>query len=129
MLLSEVRTYLKTIIQCPQWYCGKIDGSKEQCIGIYNIEGQKPKIALGGLENTSYSTKAISILVHWTKNNNTAEEKAQEVYKALFCNSKAVIGNKRIIKFDMKMPEPISVGTDDNGIFEYVIELTIYYER
>ncbi|NAS18615.1 hypothetical protein GND98_012235 [Clostridium butyricum] len=129
MLLSEVKDYLKTIIDCPQWYTGKIDATKEQCIGVYGIQGKSPNIAIGGLENTSYSTKGISILVHWGKNIKTAEQKAQEVYNCLFCNSDAVIDDKRVIKFDMKMPEPISIGTDDNGIFEFVIETIIYFER
>ncbi|WP_142414392.1 phage tail terminator protein [Hathewaya massiliensis] len=128
MLLSEVREFLKTKIDCPQWYSGKIDGGKEQCIGIYNIQGPAPNIALGGLVNTSYSTKAISILVHWTKNCNTAEQKAQEVYNALF-GQEGTIGGHRIIKFDMRTPEPVGVGTDTNGIYEYVIETVIYYER
>lgn len=129
MLLSEIREYLKTKIDCPQWYSGKIDASKEQCIGLYSVQGPAPFIALGGLENTSYSTKAISILVHWTKNSKTAEEKAQEVYNTLFCNSNAVIGGHKVIKFDMRTSEPVSVGADDNGIFEFVIETVIYYER
>lgn len=128
MLLSEIREYLKTIIDCPQWYIGKIDNSKEQCIGIYNRIGPAPNIAIGGLENTSYATKAISILVHWTKNCNVAEIKAQEVYNSLFCKD-GTIGGKRIIKFDMRTPEPISIGTDSNGVFEFVIETVIYYER
>ena len=128
MLLNEVRDYLKTKTDCPQWYIGKIDGTKEQCIGIYNVQGPKPSIALGGLVNTSYSTKAISILVHWGKNANIAEQKSQEVYNSLF-GQDAVIGNKRVIKFDMRSSEPIGVGTDSNGIYEYVIETIIYYER
>lgn len=128
MLLSQVREYLKTVIDCPQWYCGKIDSTVEQCIGIYGKQVGTPNIALGGLANTSYSTKAISILVHWTKNNDTAEQKAQEVYNALFGQS-ATIGGKRVVKFDMRTSEPVGVGTDSNGIFEYVIETVIYYER
>ncbi|MEG0133921.1 MAG: minor capsid protein [Clostridium sp.] len=128
MLLSEVREYLKTKIECPQWYIGKIDGTKEQCIGIYSIQGSKPNIALGGLANTSYSTKAISILVHWGKNANIAEKKAQELYNALF-GQDAIIGNKRVIQFSMKTTEPISVGTDKNNVYEYVIEVNIIHER
>ncbi|SHJ52044.1 hypothetical protein SAMN02745163_02054 [Clostridium cavendishii DSM 21758] len=128
MLLSEVREYLKTKIECPQWYAGKIDGSKEQCIGLYNIMGSSPNLALGGLANTSYSTKAISILVHWGKNNNIAEQKAQDVYNALF-GQEAIIGGKRVINFDMRTSEPIGVGTDSNGVFEYVIEVNIIHER
>lgn len=128
MLLSEVKDYLKTVIDCPQWYSGKIDGTIEQCIGIYSIKGPSPNIALGGLTNTSYSTKAISILVHWGKNSTTAEQKAQEVYNALFGQS-AVIGGKRVIKFDMKYSEPTGVGTDTNGFYEFVIDIIIYHER
>lgn len=128
MLLSEVREYLKTKIECPQWYIGKIDGTKEQCIGVYSIRGPRSHIALGGLKNTSYSTKAISILIHWGKNANTAEQKAQEVYNDLF-GQDAIIGGKRVIDFNMRTTEPISVGTDKNGIYEYVIEVNIIHER
>ena len=128
MLLSEVRDYLKTKIECPQWYSGKLDGTKEQCIGIYSVKGPTPNIALGGLANTSYSTKAISILVHWGKNSDVAERKAQEVYNTLF-GQDANISGKRVIKFDMRTSEPIGVGTDSNGIYEYVIETVIYFER
>lgn len=128
MLLSEVREYLKSKIECPHWYSGKIDASEEQCIGLYNIPSSTQNIALGGLENTSYSTKALSILIHWTKNCDKAERKAQEVYNALF-GQNGKIGEHRVIKFDMRTSEPINVGTDNNGIFEFVIETVVYYER
>lgn len=128
MLLSEVREFLKTKVECPQWYIGKIDNSKEQCIGIYGVVGPTPRIAIGGLENTSYNTKAVSILIHWTKNCNTAELKAQEIYDSLF-GQEGTIEGKRIIKFDMRTPEPVGIGTDSNGVFEFVIETVIYYER
>lgn len=129
MTLAEVRDWLKTQIDCPSWYIGKIDGSKEQCIGIYNTTGAAPRIAIGGLENTSTAIKPISILVHWGKNANTAEQKAQEVYAALHGVTGAVIGGRRVVMFQMPQPEPIGVGTDDRGIYEYVIETYIIYER
>jgi hypothetical protein len=128
MTLAEVRDWMKTQVSCLNWYIGKIDGSKPECIGLYNLNNGTPVLAIGGLENTSYAVKAISILVHWSKNADTAERKAQEVYAALFGQS-AVISGKRVISFQMRMPEPVSVGTDDAGIYEYVIETTIFYER
>ncbi|MDU7885153.1 MAG: minor capsid protein [Clostridium perfringens] len=105
-----------------------MDGAKEQCIGIYSIRGSRNHIALGGLENTSYSTKAISILIHWGKNANIAEQKAQEVFNALL-GQDAVIGGKRVIDFKMITTEPIGVGTDKNNIYQYVIEVNIIHER
>jgi len=128
MTLAEVRDWLKTQIDCPQWYSGKIDGSKQQCIGLYNTTGAPVHLAVGGIEATGYLVKAVSILIHWGKNANTAEQKAQEVYAALF-GQQAVINGKRVIMFKMPQPEPISVGTDSEGVYEYVIETHIYYER
>lgn len=128
MLLSEIREYLKQKIECPQWYLNKMGGTKEESITIYNSIGPAPRIAIGGLENTSYTTKAISILVHWGKDSNKAELKAQEVYNSFFGQG-GVIGNKKIIMFKMKTDSPVYVGTDSEGIIEYVIETIIYYER
>jgi hypothetical protein len=129
MTLAEVREWFKTqIVDCPYWYIGKIDGSVEQCIGLYGIQGPKPNIAIGGLSNTSYATKPISILIHWGKNADIAEQKAQEVYNKLF-GQPATIGGKRVIQFDMKVSEPVSIGTDANNRYEYVINTNIIYER
>jgi len=129
MTLAQVRDWLKTQIDCPAWYIGKIDGSKECCIGLYNIQGPTPRIAIGGLENTSTAIKPISILVHWGKNANLAEQKAQEVYNCMLDKTGAIIGGRRMVMFQMPQPEPIGVGTDDRGIYEYVIEAYIIYER
>jgi len=71
--------------------------------------GQHPRIAIGGLENTSTAIKPISILVHWGKNANTAEQKAQEVYAALHGVTGAIIGGRRMVMFQMPQPEPIGV--------------------
>lgn len=128
MTLAEVRDWLKTQVGCPSWYIGKPDTKKLECIGLYGIPGGIPVIALGGLEQTSYAAKTVSILVHWGKNADKAEQKAQEVYAALFGQT-AVIGGHRVISFNMRTPDPVDVGTDGEGIYEYVIELTIYYER
>ena len=127
MLLSEIREYLKTKIDSPQWYLNKV-GDKEESITIYNTVGPDPRMALGGLEQTSYTTKAISILVHWGKDSNKAELKAQEVYNAFFGQG-GTIGGKRVIQFKMKTDSPVYVGTDTESIIEYVIETIIYYER
>ena len=124
MLLSEVRDFLKTKIDCPQWCINSLLAGKEQAICLYGIQGPKRNIAIGGLQNNSYATKAVSRLIHWGNSPDIAERKAQEVFNAIF-GQDAVI----VIQFDMRTSEPISVGTDSNGIYEYVIETVIYYER
>ncbi|PYG90139.1 hypothetical protein LY28_00019 [Ruminiclostridium sufflavum DSM 19573] len=128
LTLAEVKDWLKTQITCPNWYIGKIDGSKEQCIGVYSVAGPVPNIAIGGLECTGYATKAISILIHWGKYADVAEQKAQEVYNCMF-GQQPVINGTRVIHFGMRTSEPVGIGTDDKNIYEFVIETVIYYER
>ena len=129
MTLAEVRDWLRAQIACPPWHIGKIDGSKEQCIGLYGIRGPVPRIAVGGLSNTGTAVKAVSILLHWSKNADVAEKKAQEVYAAMSGVTGAVIGGCRVAMFQMLQPEPVSVGTDELNVYEYVIEVYIIYDR
>lgn len=128
MTLADVKDFLKEKIECPNWYTGKRDNTKEQSITIYPTQGPSPVIPIGGMANSSYTTKAVSVLVHWGKYATPAEEKAQEVYNAVFAQQ-GTIGGKKIIKFDVRTTEPIGMGTDDKGVYEYVINFVIYYNR
>ena len=153
MTLEDIKTWLQGIVKAPAgcYFTGKIDSSKDNCIGIYDVEGPKPNLALGGLQNTGYGIKSVAFLIHWGKNSSTAEMKAQEVYDTLFGNPHnavtgeqkveysglttcgegytAIIGGQRVIMFDMKSSAPIGLDTDDNGIYEYAIYVNIYYSR
>lgn len=127
MTLKEILEWLETVVVCPQFYIGKV-GSAEKSITIYNTNGPAPRIAIGGLVNTGYTNKTITLLVHWGKSPSVAESKAQEVYDAMF-GRKAVIGGKRVIMFNMRTSEPVGVGTDSEGNYEYVVEVNIVHER
>ncbi|MNO37501.1 hypothetical protein D3C76_275840 [compost metagenome] len=128
MTLDDVTSWLETVVMCPNWFIGQI-GKKDQCIGLYNTTGAQSRIAVGGLSATGYVIKPISVLVHWGRNADVAERKAQEVYNAFFGVSGVQIGGKRVAMFNMVTPQPVNVGTDSEGIFEYVIEVHIYHER
>ena len=127
MTLNEILEWLETQVDCPQFYQGKV-GSAEKSITIYNSNGPAPRIAIGGLDNTSYTSISVSLLIHWGKSPSAAEQKAQQVYDTMFGKT-AVIGGKRVIMFNMRTTEPIGVGTDSEGNYEYVIEVTILHER
>lgn len=128
MTLSNVKDYLKTKIVCDNWYVGKIDASKEFCIGIYPTSPIPPVIAVGGIKNTTYATKSVSVLVHWGKGFSQAEAKAREIFNLLFGQA-PVIGGKEIVKIDFRTAEPVGAGTDDSGIYEFVINFIIYYKK
>lgn len=129
MTISDFKDWLKTKIDCPTWFTGGLRSSDEKSMVIYNGKAFVNPMAVGGIQNSSYKGKGIRILVHWNKNTKESELKAQEVYDSIVGLTNILIANKRAIQFIMRDPEPIYLGTDDSGIFEYVIDLEIIYER
>lgn len=128
--LAEVRDWIKTFNAANNYYIGKIDNKQENSIGIYQrktIDG--PRIAIGGRSLASYDVKSISILIHWNKNANETEKRAQYLYNRLFEAESVVIGGTPIKMIALLQNEPVDVGTDDNNVYERVIELDLYYER
>ena len=128
--LAEVRDWIKTFNAANNYYIGKIDNKQENSIGIYQrktIDG--PRVAIGGRTLASYDIKSISILIHWNKNANETEKRAQYLYNRLFEAESVVIGGTPIKMIALLQNEPVDVGTDDNNVYERVIELDLYYER
>ena len=128
--LAEVRDWIKTFNAANNYYIGKIDNKQENSIGIYQrktIDG--PRVAIGGRSLASYEVKSISILIHWNKNANETEKRAQYLYNRLFEAESVVIGGTPIKMIALLQNEPVDVGTDDNNVYERVIELDLYYVR
>lgn len=128
--LAEVRDWIKTFNAANNYYIGKLDNKQENSIGIYQrktIDG--PRVAIGGRSLASYDVKSISILIHWDKNANETEKRAQYLYNRLFEAESVVIGGTPIKMIALLQNEPVDVGTDDNNVYERVIELDLYYER
>lgn len=128
MTISDFKDWLKTKIDCPNWFTGGLRTTDEKAIVIYNGRAFINPMAIGGPQNSSYRGKGIRILIHWNKNIKDSELKAQEVYSALFGQDGTIAG-KRVIKFNMRDPEPVYLGVDDSGIYEYVIDLEMIVER
>ena len=107
---------------------GKIDDNQEKAICFYNSQRGNTYIGtLGGKENRSTNIKPITILLRYTKNQNSAEQMAQKIYE-FFEERTFFIDSKRIFTM-MIYSEPISLGTDEKNIYEYSIELDFYEER
>lgn len=126
ILLSDVRELLKQDISCPQWHLNKMTTQKEQSITLYNLPQGLIKVPIGGAEYSSYSEKKLSILIHWGRNSDEAERKAQEVITTLMNWDNKTIGGQKVITCNVT--GPLYVGLDDEGIIEYVVEATIYYQ-
>lgn len=131
MLLKDVRDYLAVfgIAEDEHCYMGIMPDKKEKSIGVYHLRsGRQAVIPIGGQCNRSYGVKAVSVLVHWNRSPTESEQAAIRLYEELQ-ETKSREVNGHFIKFiQMSQDEPVPVGTDENGIFEYVMECLIYYE-
>lgn len=128
MTLKQIRDWLKPqILNISTAYIGKTDPTKENTICIYGRESSNNKIAIGGISNTSSASKTISILVQWSKNCDTSEQAAQQIY-SIFEGTQTTISGIECF-FQMKNDEPVLIGTNDSDIYEYIIDLNIIYKR
>ena len=130
--LTEIRQWIASlgIAEDQHVYIGKLDNKQQKSIGVYGRSGSgSPDIALGGLERTTYDTKRLSLLVHWTTRKAESEVAAYELFEKLRNVSSLDIGDTHIKYLRLMVPEPQDVGTDDGGVYEYVIWLDLIYER
>lgn len=130
--LKDVRQYISglSITEDDRVYIGKMDSKKQKSIGVYSRPTSgNPNIALGGLDCTTYDTKPISLLIHWNKSKGEAEEAAYGLFEKLKSVTSLSIGGTHINYLRLMVPEPQDIGTDDNGVYEYVIWLDFVYQR
>ena len=131
MTLAEVRDWLKTISTAEHFYIGKLDAKQDKSLGVYSRAalGQPPDIALGGLSCTKTAVKQVSLLLHWNQNAKETEAAAQALFEAIQAAGTIQIGQTQVAFLQLLVPEPVDVGTDDNGVYERVIWVDFYYRR
>jgi len=124
--ITKIKDYLKTIIECDNWYTGKIDDDQEKAISLY--ANRRPIAPISKFKHLqSYTIIPATLLLKWTKNYALAETKANEVYKEL--EQRSCIIDDRGCFFDCLYEGPIDLGTDENGVFKFSIEFNLYVRK
>lgn len=123
----QVKDYLKTIIKdCDKWYIGKMDDNQEKAISIYSNRRQLDSLSKFK-DLQSYGILPITLLLRWTKNYNTAEIKANDIYELLDCSSFFIDDYK--CNINCLYDGPIDLGSDENGVYKFSIELNLLYRK
>lgn len=129
LLLSDIRDYLKTLGIAEHYYIGKLDNKQEKSVGVYQKGQNGYSVTLGGLKNKKYEKKSVSILIHWNQNARETEEQALLIFEKLETIRQISMGETFVYYVMPQVEEPVDIGTDDNGVYERVIWLDLYYER
>ena len=129
--LADIRDWLKTFKLFENYYVGRLDTKKRNSLGGYNLQDSGRHEVIGGLK--VYEKKGVSLLIHGDTNKTTTERKAWSLYNALeqlitSCEY-PLIGGKQVYFIELLQNQPVDVDQDDDKIYEYVIELNIYFEK
>ena len=129
MTLADVRDFIASLDLTKEVYMGKLPDKPERSIGVYNSKHQYPYHGtLGGPNQQGYGIKHITLLVHWNKSPRDTEKVATALFDAINIVRDAKI-NKTTIKFIQLLYDLQDIGTDETGVYEYVIEAAVIYEK
>lgn len=137
-------------------YCGKLDNKPEKALGVYPLKRRgQPYRAYGGLESFEIVGVSLLIHYdHNAERSQYAATKLFEFLRAPFPSDDMTVitdtrldgeypddevpacpvhypnidgqATRRIKYINVTVPEPVFVGTDDHGVFEFVIEFELY---
>ena len=129
MTLADVRDYIASLDLTKEVYMGKLPDKPERSIGVYNSKHQYPYHGtLGGPNQQGYGIKHITLLVHWNKSPRDTEKVATALFDAINIVRDVKI-NETTIKFIQPLYDLQDIGTDDAGVYEYVVEVAVIYEK
>ena len=126
--LADVRDYLKSFNLFNGYYVGRIDASKKNVLGVYDLMPNRRHKTIGkGTQR--YDIKGVSLLIHGDTNKTNTEKLAISLYEALESAEDGKIAGRKINIIDLQQDAPIDVDADSSKIYEYVIEVLFYVER
>lgn len=129
--LADIRDWLKSFGLFDNYYIGRIDSKKKNSLGVYNLQDAGRREVIGGLK--VYEKKGVSLLIHGDTNKANTEHKAWDLYNAIESVSKneniLIAKEKKVFFIELLNNEPIDVNQDADSVYEYVIEMNIYFEK
>jgi hypothetical protein len=102
-------------------YGGGSNADNVNAVALYTGEIEKHT----AVSEKSYDNYRLKILVHGSKDYVKSETLSNDIY-SLFDDVIAEINGKRCI-LNTEYSTPVSIGTDDYGIFEFVINVNVIY--
>ena len=129
--LADIRDWLKSFGLFDNYYIGRLDSKKKNSLGVYNRQDAGRREVIGGLK--VYEKKGVSLLIHGDTNKANTERKAWNLYNAIESVSKneniLIAKEKKVFFIELLNNEPIDVNQDADSVYEYVIEMNIYFEK
>ena len=130
MRLADIRDYVDSLNIADVVYMGMLADKQQKSFGVYKSNHNYGYFttAIGGPSLESYDIYYVTVLVHWNRSPRDTEDAAVSLFEALRATREAEINNETI-KFIMPLYDVQNVGTDDDGIYEMVIEAAVICDK
>lgn len=128
-MLTAIKDYFKAGFNWTEKISiGKIDNNADKAICFYTSNTTRAAAHMwGGRALQSYDHKAVTILLRWGREKQAAEDKAKAVFD-FFDETQFTLNNKHTFALSV-YDGAIDLGTDENGVYEYSIELDFYMKK
>lgn len=131
MTTEQVKNWIKTQDAdfTDRIQLGGVNGNAPKFLGVYpgNVSGRQ-HVALGGPACTTYDTFPVRLLLRWGRSQPEAEAKARSLWGLFYALTSANMDGVSVSYVDPGAG-PVSIGKGADGVFEYVINLNIYYMK
>lgn len=131
MITEQVKNWIKAQDPCYEGRIrmGGVDGNATHFLGVYpGKDTGRQHMAIGGTGCSRYDALSVRLLLRWGKSQPEAERKARSLWE-LFYGLSAVDMDGTEVAFADPGNAPIPLGRGLDGVFEYSIDLTIYYMK
>lgn len=125
LTLLEIAALVAELLDIEAVTAGTINATLPESIGVYQRDDFVPRECIGTV--SSYETAKIRLLVHWSNNPTTAESKAYEIAEAVKGLRERDTSDHTIKFADVKAVR--TIGKDEKGICEYVVDADITYSE
>lgn len=107
---------------------GGVDANALHFLGVCPGAAVRQPMAIGGSGCTSYGVFAARLILRWGKSQSEAERKARNLWGLFYSLTDTEMDGAKIAFADPGT-DPIPLGRTADGVFEYAINLTIYFRK
>ncbi len=127
MIIADMRDYIDGLELMDAVYAAKLPDGTKNAACVYPSQTAQPYERTIGEGTDTHDILFITVLVHGSTSQRETETLARALFRELRDTRNVVINDEKILfilpRYDLQY-----VGTDDAGVYEYVIEAAVYYD-
>ena len=127
MIIADMRDYIDGLELMDSVYTAKLPDGTNNSACVYPSQTTQSYERTIGEGTDTHDVLYVTVLVHGNTSQRETETLARALFRELRDTRNVVINDEKMLfilpRYDLQY-----VGTDDAGVYEYVIEAAVYYD-